>query len=138
VFELSKKEADSTYIKDIPLQPISLNASETLKNIQFGLNSSQLQQVSLIELDKLLQMMNDNPNIKVQINGHTDNSGTEQHNTQLSLDRAKTVADYLISKGIDAKRLTWKGYGSSKPVADNSTEQGRALNRRTEFTVTGL
>jgi outer membrane protein OmpA-like peptidoglycan-associated protein len=138
VFELSKKEADNTYIKDIALQPIAVNASETLKNIQFELNSSKLQEVSLIELNKLLQLMNDNPNIKVQISGHTDNSGTEQHNIQLSLARAKAVADYLISKGINANRLTWKGYGSSKPFADNATEQGRALNRRTEFTIIGM
>ena len=82
--------------------------------------------------------MNDNPNIKVQISGHTDNTGTDEYNMQLSLDRAKAVADYLISKGIDAKRLTWRGYGASKPVADNTTEEGRAMNRRTEFTVVGL
>jgi outer membrane protein OmpA-like peptidoglycan-associated protein len=138
VFELSKEAADSTYTKDIELQPIAVNASGVLKNIQFELNSSRLQPVSLIELNKLLQLMVDNPNIKVQISGHTDNTGSEEHNRQLSLDRAKAVADYLTSKGIDAERLTWKGYGPSKPVADNSTEEGRALNRRTEFTVVGL
>jgi outer membrane protein OmpA-like peptidoglycan-associated protein/tetratricopeptide (TPR) repeat protein len=138
IFELSKKSADSTYTKDIALQPITINATGVLKNIQFELNSSQLQPVSLIELNKLLQLMNDNPTIKVQISGHTDNSGSDLHNMELSLSRAKAVADYLVSKGIDVKRLTWKGYGASKPVADNSTEEGRALNRRTEFTVTGL
>ncbi|HXL55523.1 MAG TPA: OmpA family protein, partial [Chitinophagaceae bacterium] len=104
VFELSKKEADSIYVKDISLQPIAVNASAVLKNIQFELNSSQLQSISLIELNKLLQLMTDNPNIKVQISGHTDNTGSDVHNMQLSLDRAKAVADYLISKGIDAKR----------------------------------
>jgi outer membrane protein OmpA-like peptidoglycan-associated protein len=135
---LSKKQADSTYEKDIALRPITMNASETLKNIQFELNSSKLQDISLIELNKLLQLMNDNPSIKVQINGHTDNSGTDEHNMQLSVDRAKAVADYLISKGIDAKRLSWKGFGSTKPIADNTTEEGRALNRRTEFVIIGL
>jgi outer membrane protein OmpA-like peptidoglycan-associated protein len=138
IFELNKKEADSTYIKNIALQPIAINASATLKNIQFELNSSQLQPVSLIELNKLLQLMNDNPTTKIEISGHTDNSGSDALNMQLSLDRAKAVADYLKSKGIDANRLTWKGYGASKPVADNSTEEGRALNRRTEFTIVGL
>ena len=138
VFELSKKAADSTYTKDIALQPITMNATGVLKNIQFELNSSQLQPVSLIELNKLLQLMNDNPTIKVQISGHTDNSGSDAHNMELSLNRAKAVADYLASKEIDVKRLTWKGYGASKPVADNSTEEGRALNRRTEFTIIGL
>lgn len=138
LFELSKKEADSTYVKDISLQPIAINASVTLKNIQFALNSAQLEPVSMIELDKLLQLMNDNPTIKVQINGHTDNTGTDTHNNQLSLDRAKAVANYLVSKGIAASRLSWKGFGSSKPVADNNTEEGRAINRRTEFVITGL
>lgn len=138
VYELSKQRADSTYEKDIALQPIAVNASETLKNIQFELNSSKLQDVSLIELNKLLQLMNENPNIKVQINGHTDNSGTDAHNMQLSLNRAKAVADYLISKGVDAKRLSWKGFGSTKPIAGNATEEGRALNRRTEFVIIGL
>jgi outer membrane protein OmpA-like peptidoglycan-associated protein len=138
LYELSTKQPDSTYEKDIALQPIAVNASETLKNIQFELNSSKLQDVSLIELNKLLQLMNDNPSIKVQINGHTDNSGTDAHNLELSRDRAKAVSDYLISKGIDAKRLTSKGFGSTKPVADNATEAGRALNMRTEFVITGL
>lgn len=138
IFELNKKDADSIYVKDIPLQPITVNAVGTLKNIQFETNAATLQPVSLIELDKLLQLMNDNPTIKVQINGHTDNTGTEAHNNQLSLDRTKSVADYLISKGIDAKRLTWKGFGSTKPIADNNTEEGKALNRRTEFVITGL
>jgi len=85
-----------------------------------------------------LQLMNDNATIKVQINGHTDNTGTETRNNQLSIDRAKSVAGYLISKGIDAKRLTWKGFGASKPIADNNTEEGKALNRRTEFVIMGL
>ena len=82
--------------------------------------------------------MNDNATIKVQVNGHTDNTGTDARNNQLSLERAKAVADYLISNGIDAKRLAWKGFGASKPVAGNDTEEQRALNRRTEFVITGL
>ncbi|CAN5762277.1 OmpA family protein [soil metagenome] len=138
LYELGKKDADSIYVKDIPLQPISVNAVGVLKNIQFETNAAQLQTVSLIELDKLLQLMNDNPNIKVQINGHTDNTGTDARNNQLSTDRSKAVADYLVSKGIDAKRLTWKGFGATKPLADNATEAGRALNRRTEFVIIGL
>lgn len=138
IFELSKKEADSIYIKNITLQPIAINATGILKNILFELNSSQLQPVSLIELNKLLQLLTDNENIKVLISGHTDNTGTDARNMQLSLDRAKAVATYLTGKGIDAKRLTWKGFGASKPVTDNTTEEGRAVNRRTEFTITGL
>ncbi len=138
MFELTNNEADSIYVKNIALQPIVINATGTLNNIQFALNSSQLEEVSLIELSKLLQLMTDNAGIKVLINGHTDNTGTGAKNLQLSVDRAKAVAAYLISKGIDAKRLTWKGSGATKPVADNATEAGRKLNRRTEFIITGL
>ena len=138
VFALSTKQPDSTYQKDIALQPVSLNASVTLKNIQFELNSFELQKMSLIELEKLIQLLNDNPSIKVKINGHTDNSGNTADNLKLSNNRAKAVVEYLVNKGIDANRLSYQGLGESKPIADNSTEDGRAKNRRTEFTITTL
>ncbi|CAN5300958.1 hypothetical protein BH11BAC6_BH11BAC6_12980 [soil metagenome] len=138
LFQLSNKEADSVYVKNIPLQPLTLNATGVLKNIQFATNTAALEPVSLIELDKLLQLMTENASITVQVNGHTDNTGTDIRNNQLSMDRAKAVADYLISKGIDKKRLTWKGFSASKPVVANDTETARALNRRTEFVITGL
>lgn len=138
VFPLSGKLPDSTYIKNIQLQPIAVNATASLKNIQFDLKSIELKPVSLTELDKLLQLMGDNPTVHVQISGHTDNIGSDADNLTLSTNRAKAVASYLISKGIAANRLTWKGYGATKPVADNSTEEGRAKNRRTEFTITAL
>jgi outer membrane protein OmpA-like peptidoglycan-associated protein/tetratricopeptide (TPR) repeat protein len=137
MFPLGKNAPDSTYDKDIPLRPIELNASLVLKNIFFQTNSAQLEPVSLIEIDKLLQLMVENPTLTVQVNGHTDNVGKPADNLQLSAERAKAVADYLISKGVDRKRLTSKGFGETKPVADNKTEAGRALNRRTEFIVTG-
>ena len=138
VYALSKEMPDSTYQKDIQLQPIQLNASVIFKNIQFQTNSFQLEPVSLIELSKLLQLMNENPTIKVQVNGHTDNVGTPAANLSLSTNRAKAVVDYLVSKGIDAKRLQYKGFGATKPIADNSTDEGKAQNRRTEFVITGL
>ncbi|HWB28155.1 MAG TPA: OmpA family protein [Chitinophagaceae bacterium] len=138
VFRLKEKAPDSTYIKNIQLQPITLNATVALKNIQFDLNSYQLKPVSLTELDKLLELMTDNPTVHVQISGYTDNIGNDADNLTLSTNRAKAVAEYLMSKGIGADRLTWKGYGAAKPIADNSTEEGRAKNRRTAFTITGL
>jgi len=137
LFELGKKQPDSMYQKDIALQPVEMNASVVLQNISFEVNSFQLKPVSLIELDKLLQVLNENPKLQVQIGGHTDNTGTEAENLKLSANRAKAVVDYLVAKGIDEKRLSWRGFGSSKPIADNSTETGRAKNRRTEFTVVG-
>lgn len=138
VFKLAEKAPDSTYTKNIVLQPIKVNATMALKNIQFDLKSTQLKPQSLAELDKLLQLMTDNPTVAIQISGHTDNIGSDADNLKLSTSRAKAVADYLISKGIGASRLTWKGYGASKPIADNATEEGRAQNRRTEFTVVGM
>jgi len=137
LFPLSKNNPDSTYNKDIPLQPIELNASLVLKNIFFDVNSAQLQQVSLIEINKLLQLLTENPTLRVQINGYTDNVGKPADNLKLSANRAKTVVDYLVTQGVDAKRLLYKGFGETKPIADNQTEAGRAQNRRTEFVIIG-
>jgi len=138
VFNLADKPSDSTYEKNILLQPVELNAIVRMKNIQFPNNSFQLEPVSMIELNKLIQLMNDNPSLKIQINGYTDNVGNDADNLKLSENRAKAVVDFLVTKDIDAKRMTWKGFGETQPIADNSTEEGRALNRRTEFKITGL
>lgn len=135
LFPLSKREPDSTYSKDIPMRPIEINASLVLKNIFFETNSVQLQQISLIEINRLLQLMTDNATLKVQINGYTDNIGKPADNLKLSANRSKAVVDYLAGKGINITRLMYKGFGATKPVADNRTEAGRALNRRTEFVI---
>lgn len=138
VFNLADKPSDSVYEKNISLEPVALNATVRLKNIQFDTKSFQLAPVSMIELNKLVQLMNDNPSMKIQINGYTDNVGSDADNLKLSQARSQSVADYLVSKGIDAKRLSAKGFGETQPIADNTTEAGRAANRRTEFIVTGL
>lgn len=138
VFELKTKLADSVYKKDIALEPVEINNSIVLKHIQFESNAATLLPSSKIELEKLLQLLTDNPTIKVEISGHTDNTGKEPENLKLSNARAKAVVDFLIGKNIAASRLTYKGYGSSKPIADNKTEQGKALNRRTECKIIGL
>jgi len=138
LYELSKKQADSTYKKDIPLQPLELNSRLVFRNIQFETNSSELKPVSLIELDKLLLLMQENPTLAIQINGHTDNTGIEANNQTLSNARAKAVANFLFNKGIAASRLKYKGFGSSQPIADNNSEEGKAKNRRTEMIVTAL
>ncbi|MEP6464719.1 MAG: OmpA family protein [Parafilimonas sp.] len=138
VFNLADKPSDSTYEKNISLQPVELNATVRLKNIQFPSKSFVLEPVSMIELNKLVQLMNDNPSVKIQINGYTDNVGNDADNLKLSEDRSKAVVSYLINKGIDAKRLAAKGFGKTHAIAENSTEEGKALNRRTEFIITGL
>ncbi len=134
-FSLKEKSPDSTYKKDIPLQPLEANAIVVLKNIFFDFNKYELKSESQIELDRLVQLLNENPTVRIQIEGHTDNIGKAADNLKLSENRAKSVIAYLTKKGIAANRLSAKGAGASKPVAQNNTEVGRAQNRRTELKV---
>ncbi|MCB0649801.1 MAG: PD40 domain-containing protein [Saprospiraceae bacterium] len=106
-----------------------------LKNVFFETGSAELKNASASELDKLFDLLTDNPELNIQINGHTDNVGNEADNLLLSEKRAKAVYGYLIEKGIDSVRLRYKGFGETKPVADNESEAGRKVNRRTEFVV---
>jgi outer membrane protein OmpA-like peptidoglycan-associated protein/tetratricopeptide (TPR) repeat protein len=134
-FFLSDRSSDSTYEKNIPLQPIEANASIILKNVFFDVNKFDLKPESEAELDKLVQLLNDNPSVKIQIGGHTDNVGKPADNLALSNNRAKAVVNFLAAKNIAPQRLTAKGFGETQPIADNKTEEGRALNRRTEIKV---
>jgi outer membrane protein OmpA-like peptidoglycan-associated protein/tetratricopeptide (TPR) repeat protein len=134
-FNLSNPSADSVYQMDIPLQPIEANASIVLKNIFFDVNQYELKPASQIELDDLIKLLKENPLLFIQINGHTDNVGKPADNLLLSQNRAKAVVNYLKSKGIDPRRLSFKGFGDTQPVGPNSTEAGRARNRRTELKV---
>ncbi len=135
-FVVAGTEADSTYQKDIALQPIEPNASIVLNNVFFDVNKIDIKPASYIELDKLIQFLNDNPEVTIEISGHTDNVGKPADNKLLSENRAKRVVAYLQHKFIAAKRLSFVGHGETKPVADNKTEAGRALNRRTEIRIT--
>ncbi len=136
-FSLQKNNTDSAFVVNIPLQPIEKGATIVLKNIFFETGKFDLKNESKSELNKLVTLLNDNPNLKIQLDGHTDNVGQEKDNLLLSTNRAKAVVGYLLSKSVNAQRLTYKGFGSSRPVADNATEQGKALNRRTELSITG-
>lgn len=135
-YSLRQHSPDSVYKKDIPLQPIEVNASIILKNIFFEVNKYEITQESQIELDKVVQLLSENPTVKILISGHTDNVGTPASNLTLSNNRAKAVISYLASKGISPARLSSKGFGETQPVADNKTEEGKAMNRRTEMKVT--
>jgi outer membrane protein OmpA-like peptidoglycan-associated protein/tetratricopeptide (TPR) repeat protein len=128
--------SDSVYTADIPLQPIEAGAAIILKNIFFDTKKTELKPESIVELTKVIQLMNDNPNLKILISGFTDNVGQLQDNLLLSKNRSLAVINYLLSNGQIAKdRLQYKGLGAAKPIADNTTEQGKALNRRTELSV---
>jgi outer membrane protein OmpA-like peptidoglycan-associated protein len=105
----------------------------TAKNILFRSGSASMRSASYIPLNELIVVLKENPTIIITIEAHTDNMGTTQNNQLLSERRAKTVADYLILKGISADRVTWSGFGETLPIADNETENGRAQNRRVEF-----
>jgi len=120
---------------DIPLVPIKKGNTVVLKNIFFETNSYKLKKESFIELNKLVLFLMENPEIKIEIGGHTDNQGTEKYNQQLSENRAKEVTTYLLEQKIPVSRVVYKGYGISLPVAGNDTPEGRAKNRRTEFKI---
>ena len=128
---------DSVQIKflDIPLSPIEIGGTVVLKNIFFEFDKSELKPESTTELEKLADFLKSNPSIKIEIGGHTDNTGTKVRNETLSANRAKAVYDDLISRGIDKNRLTFKGYAATVPIETNDTPEGRAVNRRTEFTL---
>ena len=106
------------------------------KNIYFHTDKATLQDISYDPLNQLADILTRYPNAKLTIEGHTDNTGSNAHNMKLSNDRAKSVVDYLVSKGIDASRLTAVGYGEEKPVTTNKTAEGRTLNRRVELKLT--
>lgn len=134
-FLMAGHSPDSTYQKDIALQPVQNNSSIVLKNIFFDINKSEIKPESQLELDKVVQLLIENPSLKIEISGFTDNVGKPADNLLLSSSRAKAVVNYLISKKIAATRLVAKGYGEAKPIADNKTEEGKAANRRTEMKI---
>jgi len=106
-----------------------------LKNVQFDSGSANLKQTSFTDLNKLVNILNKNKNINIEVGGHTDNVGDLALNNKLSQQRAASVTTFLTGKGIDKKRLSSKGYGPSKPVAENTSIAGRQSNRRVEVTV---
>lgn len=120
---------------NIELDPALKGSVSVLKNIFFDVDKFDLKEKSITELEKIVQFLTENPQIRVEISGHTDNTGSAAYNQQLSEKRAKSVYSYIVGKNINPSRLAWKGYGSSKPIQPNDTEEGRQQNRRIEFTI---
>jgi outer membrane protein OmpA-like peptidoglycan-associated protein len=110
--------------------------AKALKGVQFETSKSTLLPSSMPVLDEVVRAMKENPNYRLKISGHTDNVGDEAQNLLLSEARAQTVANYLISKGIAAERISAKGYGEIQPKTSNDTQEGQAVNRRVEFEIT--
>ncbi len=125
-------------IKNVYLQLIKIGESMSLKNVFFEFDSWELKDESTKELNNLIKLLNQNPTVQIEIGGHTDIIGTEEYNQTLSEKRAVAVVDYLVSEGISPARLSYKGYGNSMPIGDNSTEEGRGHNRRTEVMIVGM
>lgn len=121
--------------KNIILPKVEVGKKTIVNNLFFDVGKATLRQESVSELNRALKLMNDLTSLQIEVSGHTDNIGNSIANQKLSESRAKAVVDYLISKGIDASRLKYVGSGSQYPVASNDNENGRQLNRRTEFRV---
>ncbi len=121
--------------KEIALKKMEVGSKIVLRNVFFDFNKSSLRPESNSELQNLLNLLNENPKLRIEISGHTDNVGSAAYNKKLSESRAQSVVDFLLSKGIEKARLTFAGYGFDQPIAPNDTEEGRQLNRRTEFKV---
>ncbi|MBE0676437.1 MAG: OmpA family protein [Bacteroidales bacterium] len=124
-----------TFFTNFYLNKITVGRKVVLNNIFFETGKAVLTPASYGELDKLTTIMKENPGMRIEISGHTDNTGSAAVNTRLSLERATAVSGYLKSKGVEAIRIETKGFGSSQPIEPNETPEGRAANRRVEFKI---
>lgn len=133
---LSQKQVNDSKIQaNFQLNKIDVGAKMVLNNIFFETNKATIKPESETELERVAQLLKENPTIRLEISGHTDNVGSYRANQKLSEARAKSVVDYLVSKGVESSRLEYKGYAFNEPIADNNTPEGRAKNRRVEFKV---
>lgn len=138
---LPKNNADTLFRADTCLQPFKINEPIVLRNILYDFDKADLRPESTIALDKLVSIMLDNPELKVELSSHTDSVGSDAYNLELSQRRAESCVHYILLKGVSRERIYARGYGKSHPVAPNSlpggrdNPAGRQLNRRTEFTI---
>ncbi len=135
-FSLATQTADRAFVLNVELIPIEVGERVKLENVFFDYDSYQLDDKSYVELNKVAEFLKENPTVKISLEGHTDDQGSAGYNKELSDKRARSVQDYLTGKGIAKERLSYKGYGAEEPLTTNDTEEGRALNRRTEMKVT--
>lgn len=133
---LTKASTDTTFYTNINLDQIFVGKTFRLENIYYDLDKYDIRPDAAVELDKLVQILEDNPAIKIELGSHTDTRGTDIYNLRLSQKRAESVINYLVSKGIDKNRLTAKGYGETELIIEDAkTEEEHQVNRRTEFKV---
>ncbi len=149
IFILGFNDSTSYNVLDIPAlgpnsfykNPFSVNLefdppkTFVLENVEFDFGKSSLRPESSATLDNLVDYLNRKASERIEVGGHTDNVGSDQKNLVLSLERAKSIVQYLVAKGIDNDRLVAKGYGAEEPIEDNATDEGRQKNRRTEVKI---
>lgn len=123
---------------EVLLHPIELAQSKILENVYFDYDDYSLIVKSHIELNRLVAFLETNPQISIELEGHTDHIGSDKYNEELSIKRAKTVYDYLIQAGIPSNRLSYKGYGKKQPIAPNDTPENQQLNRRVAFKIISI
>ncbi len=133
--DLSRESTPVKIYKDLYLSPLEVGSSVKLNNVFFETGKATLKEESFIELDKVVNFLNEYPEVKIEIGGHTDNVGKPDKNLILSDNRAAAVANYLQGKGIADDRISSKGYGQTKPVVPNTTPANKSKNRRVEFTI---
>ncbi len=139
VSSLEKLDVNALEIRDLEmnyrLQPVEVGTTVNLKNVLFAQTKTDILPESYPELDLVVAFMKDNPNVRIELMGHTDGRGVHADNVRLSQQRVNKVKEYLVSKGVEARRITGKGFGGSKPIASNDTEESRRINRRVEFVI---
>ena len=136
--DLTNAAPMSKVVRNFYVTPIEVGQSVDIENIYFETGRAALKPESFRSLNALMEFLNEYPNVKVEIGGHTDNVGSAAVNNKISEERALSVAEYLIKEGVPAHRIVSKGYGFDKPKASNKTAEGRAQNRRVDFTITGI
>jgi outer membrane protein OmpA-like peptidoglycan-associated protein/tetratricopeptide (TPR) repeat protein len=134
-FNLPEDASFQEFNQDVGLKKIEIGSTIVLRNIFFDSDKATIRNESINELERLIKLLTDNPSIKIELASHTDADGSAEYNLKLSNSRSVSVVDYLISKNISSSRLIAKGYGESKAIATNDTEEGKQKNRRTEFKI---
>jgi len=144
-FNMTVVENQEAVHMDVPMVPITDGTPTLLANVFFDLSKATLRPESYVELNKLVEFMTKNPTVKIEIGGHTDTRGDDKENLKLSNDRAKSVYEYVVLKGVEASRMTYKGYGETKPVisdaeinkmaTEKEREEAHQSNRRTEYRI---
>jgi outer membrane protein OmpA-like peptidoglycan-associated protein len=132
---IPKADGYQEIVQDVALDKIEIGVGIVLNNIFYDVDKATLRPESVAELERLNKLMIDNPGLKIEIGGHTDSDGSDEHNETLSQNRAQSVVNFLVGKGVKIERMVAKGYGEKTPVAPNDTKENKQLNRRTELKI---